>query len=71
MKRDLNDLARSEAELRNRLGEHFAPEGLYAHTKRMPFLGQVTCNVDTLVAGEWTEIVLDYEIGASGMADGA
>ena len=71
MKRDLNDLARSEAELRNRLGEHFAPEGLYAHTKGMPFLGQVTCNVDTLVAGEWTEIVLDYEIGASGMADGA
>ncbi|HEX6792706.1 MAG TPA: hypothetical protein VF304_02545 [Casimicrobiaceae bacterium] len=71
MKRDLNDLARSEAELRNRLGEHFAPEGLYAHTKRMPFLGQVTCNIDTLVAGEWTEIVLDYEIGASGMADGA
>ena len=37
----------------------------------MPFLGRVTCNTGILTAGEWTEIVLDYEVGASGMADGA
>lgn len=71
MKRDLNHPAQTEAGLRDRLGEHFAPEGLYARTKQMPFLGRVTCNVDKLIAGEWTEVVLDYEIGASGMADGA
>jgi len=61
----------TEQELHERLGEYFAPEGLYQKTKDMPFLGNVTCNVDRLVAGEWTEIILDYEIGASGMADGA
>ena len=61
----------TDAELRERLGEYFAPEGLYGKTKDMAFLGRVSCNVDTLTAGEWTEIVLDYEVGASGMADGA
>ena len=53
------------------LGDYYAPEGLYQKTKDMSFLGKVTCNVDRLVAGEWTEIILDYEVGASGMADGA
>jgi hypothetical protein len=61
----------SASELKERLGEYFAPEGLYARTKDMSFLGSVKCNVETLVAGEWTEIVLDYEVGASGIADGA
>jgi len=61
----------SPAELKQRLGDYIAPVGLYAKTKDMAFLGRVTCNVDTLVAGEWTEIVLDYEVGASGIADGA
>ena len=61
----------TDAELRERLGEYFAPEGLYQKTRDMPFLGRVTCSTDTLTAGEWTEIVLDYEVGASGMADGA
>ena len=61
----------TNAELRERLGEYFAPQGLYQKTKDMPFLGHVTCSTDTLTAGEWTEIVLDYEVGASGMADGA
>ena len=61
----------SEAEIREKLGDYFAPKGLYDKTRGMPFLGGVTCNVDTLVAGEWTEIVLDYEVGASGIADGA
>ena len=61
----------TDQELKDRLGDYFAPEGLYQKTKDMLFLGKVTCNVDRLVAGEWTEINLDYEVGASGMADGA
>jgi hypothetical protein len=61
----------TEKELRKKLGSYHAPEGLYDKTKAMPFLGRVTCNVQELVAGSWHEIVLDYEVGASGMADGA
>ncbi len=61
----------SEAEMRQKLGDYFAPKGLYDKTRSMSFLGKVTCNVSKLVAGEWTEIVLDYEVGASGIADGA
>lgn len=58
-------------ELKAKLGDYYAPEGLYHKTKAMRFLGSVKCNVDTLVAGEWTEIIIDYELGASGMADGS
>ena len=61
----------TEAEIREKLGDYHAPIGLYDMTRNMPFLGSVSCNVDKLVAGEWTEIVLDYEVGASGIADGA
>jgi hypothetical protein len=61
----------TDRQLRERLGDYHAPRGLYQKTKDMNFLGHVSCNVDRLTAGEWTEIVLDYEIGASGMADGA
>ncbi len=61
----------TDQELKERLGNYFAPDGLYQKTKDMSFLGKVTCNVDQLVAGEWTEIILDYELGSSGMADGA
>ena len=61
----------SEQELKKSLGHYIAPQGLYDKTKAMSFLGKVTCNVDKLVAGSWQEIVLDYEIGASGIADGA
>ena len=61
----------SDDELKNRLGEYIAPIGLYSKTKDMPFLGSVKCNVEELVAGSWTEIILDYEVGASGIADGA
>ena len=57
--------------MRERLGDYVAPAGLYDQNKGKPFVGKVTCNVDRLVAGQWTEIVLDYEIGASGVADGA
>lgn len=61
----------SDAELKKRLGQYVGPQGLYAKTKDMPFLGQVSCHVEKLVAGSWQEIVLDYEVGASGIADGA
>ncbi|MFA6312452.1 MAG: hypothetical protein WCV99_09280 [Sterolibacterium sp.] len=61
----------TEQELRRCLGDYVAPQGLYDRNKARPFVGEVSCNVDQLVAGSWTEIVLDYEIGASGVADGA
>ena len=61
----------SDEDLKQTLGQYVAPEGLYAKTKDMPFLGKVTCNIEQLVAGSWEEIVLDYEVGASGIADGA
>ncbi len=62
---------KTESELKALLGAYTAPQGLYAQTKDMPFLGNVTCNVDSIVAGSWQEIILDYELGASGMADGS
>ena len=52
-------------------GAHYAPAGLYAYSKSLPFIGRVTCNVTEIEAGSWQEIVLDYEVGASGVADGA
>jgi len=61
----------SQEELKNTLGEYTAPVGLYSKTKDMKFLGTLTCHTEKLVAGSWEQIVLDYEIGASGMADGA
>ena len=61
----------SDEQLQQKLGEYVAPQGLYYKTKNMPFLGKVSCNVEQLVAGSWHEIVLDYEVGASGIADGA
>ena len=53
------------------LGAHTAPAGLYEITKDMPFLGRVTCDLEHMVAGSWQEIIIDYEVGASGMADGS
>ncbi|MHB1566756.1 MAG: hypothetical protein ACYCXG_08595 [Acidiferrobacter sp.] len=61
----------TDSELKAKLGAYTAPEGLYAKAKDMPFLGKVICNVDSIVAGSWQEIILDYELGASGMADGS
>lgn len=52
-------------------GDYFAPEGLYEYTKTLPFVGRMKSDVTSIVAGEWTEIILDYEVGASGLADGA
>jgi hypothetical protein len=61
----------TEEGLQKYLGDYVAPRGLYGRTKAMPFLGAVRCNVDRVVAGSWQEIVLEYEIGASGIADGS
>ncbi len=60
-----------EQDIRKQLGEYHAPQGLYTKTKNMPFLGTVSCNVESITAGSWQEIVIDYELGASGMADGS
>ena len=56
--------------LRHKLGRHYAPEGLYLQNKQLPFVGRVSCNVARLETGSWNEIVLDYEVGAAGLADG-
>lgn len=61
----------SESELKKKLGDYIAPQDLYGKTKDMPFLGKVNCNVESIVAGSWQEIIIDYELGASGMADGS
>ncbi|MCB4809925.1 DUF3604 domain-containing protein [Methylovorus menthalis] len=52
-------------------GEYIAPQGLYERNKSKPFLGSLTCNRREIVAGEWTELQLTYEVGGSGLADGA
>jgi hypothetical protein len=62
----------TDAELKEKLGtSYIAPIGLYEKTKSMPFLGAVSCHINELEAGSWQEIILDYEVGASGIADGA
>lgn len=59
-------------EARDRLaGKYSAPEGLYDYIKQLPFTGRVKSDTKAIVAGEWTEILLDYEVGGSGLADGA
>ena len=62
---------KTAAELTQILGDYIAPPGLYQITKDLPFLGKVSCNIEEMEAGSWQEIVLDYELGASGMADGS
>ncbi|WP_317201603.1 hypothetical protein [Janthinobacterium sp.] len=62
--------ARDYEALRGRLGAHFAPAGLYVRNKALPFVGRVSCNVARLETGSWNEVLLDYEVGAAGLADG-
>jgi hypothetical protein len=50
---------------------YVSPQGYYEKTKAMPFLGRAVCPVEVVEAGSWQEIILDYEVGASGLADGA
>ncbi|KAK3381189.1 hypothetical protein B0H63DRAFT_545642 [Podospora didyma] len=61
----------TNSELTALAGQYFAPVGLYQHTKSLPFLGTLRCNATTLVAGQWTELIVEYTVGASGLADGA
>ncbi|KXJ87075.1 hypothetical protein Micbo1qcDRAFT_179326 [Microdochium bolleyi] len=61
----------TDAELTAVAGTYFAPEGLYQHTKALPFLGSLSCNTTSLTAGQHTELVVTYTVGASGLADGA
>ena len=62
----------TDAELKKKLGDSYtAPVGLYSKTKDMSFLGRVSCNIEEMDAGSWQEIIIDYELGQSGMADGS
>ncbi|GIZ48733.1 hypothetical protein CKM354_001178300 [Cercospora kikuchii] len=61
----------SASERADIIGPYHAPEGLYEYTKTLPFLGTVKSNATKLTAGQWSEILLTYEVGASGLADGA
>ncbi|MFC7287324.1 hypothetical protein ACFQPC_04660 [Herminiimonas glaciei] len=64
------DLTQQYQALRSKLGPHHAPAGLYVQNKKLPFVGRVNCNVNRLETGSWNEIVIDYEVGAAGLADG-
>ncbi|KAF2675505.1 hypothetical protein BT63DRAFT_436388 [Microthyrium microscopicum] len=61
----------SSTERSNLAGNYFAPEGLYEHIKGLPFLGTLACETKILTAGQWTEIIITYTVGGSGLADGA
>lgn len=61
----------SQQQLTNLAGEYYAPAGLYEYTKSLPFLGTVQCSAQSLVAGQWTELLIEYTVGGSGLADGA
>lgn len=52
-------------------GHYIAPTGLYERNKARPFLGSIRCDRQQLVAGQWDELTFVYEVGASGLADGA
>src|SRR5262249_48331999 len=60
----------SEAQLRRELGRYFAPQGLFEQNIKRPFRGRAPCNADRLRAGGWTQIIIDYEVGQAGLADG-
>jgi hypothetical protein len=61
----------TDDQLASLAGRYFAPEGLYQYIKSLPFLGSLHCSEDSLIAGQWTELVVTYTVGGSGLADGA
>lgn len=63
--------ALTDEELRAAAGDYVAPTGFYQRVKSLPFLGMLACNIDTLKAGQWTEVIVEYTVGGSGLADGA
>ena len=66
-----DDNGERTSELHARLGVHVSPQNLYAKSKNLPFAGTLRCDLDQIEAGSWQEILLDYEVGAGGIADGA
>ncbi len=53
------------------LGEYAHPQGYLEYVSSLPFLGRLRCSTRQVEAGSWQDILLDYEVGASGIADGA
>ncbi|KOP22803.1 hypothetical protein AMR41_29545 [Hapalosiphon sp. MRB220] len=58
-------------EILDLLGEYTHPQGYLEYISTLPFLGRLHCSTRQVEAGSWQEILLDYEVGASGIADGA
>jgi Protein of unknown function (DUF3604) len=58
-------------EILDLLGEYTHPQGYLEYINTLPFLGRLHCSTRQVEAGSWQEILLDYEVGASGIADGA
>jgi len=52
-------------------GNYVHPYGYREYLETLPFLGRLTSSLTHMEAGSWQEILLDYEVGASGLADGA
>lgn len=61
----------SQAEFDQILGQYFHPQGYLEYVNTLPFLGRLHCSTKQIEAGSWQEILFDYEVGASGIADGA
>ncbi|MBW4590426.1 hypothetical protein G7B40_035090 [Aetokthonos hydrillicola Thurmond2011] len=53
------------------LGEYTHPQGYLEYISTLPFLGRLKCSTPQIEAGSWQSILLDYEVGASGLADSA
>jgi hypothetical protein len=51
--------------------EYIHPEGYLDYVSTLPFLGRLRCSTQQLEAGSWHDLLLDYEVGAAGLADGA
>jgi hypothetical protein len=58
----------SEYQLQDAIGPYIAPVG---HYESLPFLGTVTSDVTSLIAGQCTEIMITYTVGGSGLVDGS
>jgi hypothetical protein len=61
----------TDSELQKLAGPYRSPRGIYQYIKSLPFLGSITSNATSLIAGQWTEINITYTVGGSGLADGA
>lgn len=47
------------------------PSDVIKKMSQIPFAGTLITNKDSIEVGTWQEILLDYEVGSSGIADGA